>query len=93
VAHETGCPSVQILKEYLTYEDLEKWMAYFYRRKQEREKQDWYLASIAHIVACTIGQSKTKIEDHLLKFSNETPAPNPDASKAMWLKALGIKEI
>jgi hypothetical protein len=40
-----------------------------------------------------MGQSKTKIEDHLLKFSNETPAPNPDASKAMWLKALGIKEI
>ena len=58
-------------------------------RKNKREKIDYYLAGISHAIACSMGGSKSKLEDHLITFTNEQ-SYNPDASKNAWFTALGI---
>ncbi|MCU9611875.1 hypothetical protein OEK97_28625, partial [Escherichia coli] len=77
---------LQLVKELTTLEEFGKWQAYFYRRKLEHEKLDWYLASIAHTVAGSIGGSKLPLDKYLLKF--EAPVvkvTSPEESKAIWL--------
>jgi hypothetical protein len=37
-----------------------------------------------------MGGSKTKMEDHLIKFTPANEKYNPDASKNAWFTALGI---
>lgn len=51
-----------------TVEEFEKWQAYFIRRKSEVEKSDYYLAAIAQSVYRTMGGTKTKLDEHLIKF-------------------------
>jgi len=81
---------LQVVKAYTPIDEFEKWQAYFYIRRSKNEKQDYYLASIAHLVACTMGGSKTKLEEHLIKFTPANEKYNPDASKNAWFTALGI---
>jgi hypothetical protein len=50
------------------------------------------MASISHSIACAIGGSKSKLEDHLLRFEPPvTIVVTPEESKAIWLAAAGIK--
>ena len=80
---------LQVVKAYTPIDEFEKWQAYFYMRKNKREKIDYYLAGISHMIACSMGGSKSKLEDHLITFTNEH-SYNPDASKNAWFTALGI---
>ena len=72
-------------------DEFEQWQAYFYMRRNEREKTDWYLASIAQIIASSMGGSKAGIDKFLLNFEAPQTQKNVDASKTKWLSALGIK--
>jgi hypothetical protein len=85
-----GLP-LQYVKAVTSLDEFEQWQAYFYRRKTEREKSDWYLASVACAITNAFSKRPTKIEDHLLVFEG-SGKKNPDSSKATWLTALGYKE-
>ena len=82
---------VQLTKQMTTVDEFTDWQAYFIRRRNEPDKIDWYHAATIHAIYRTMGGSKGKIEDHLLKF--ETPKPkvqDPEHSKAIWMAAYGI---
>jgi len=78
-------------KQMTTLEEFADWQCYFWRRKLEHEKLDWYLASVAQTVASSMGGSKATLDQYLLKF--EPPKARvqpPEESKAIWLAALGV---
>lgn len=57
-------------------------------RRDQHDKIDWYLASVAQTIAAVNG-NKTKIHDFLLKF--ESPQERtPQDSQAMWCSIFGI---
>jgi len=85
-----GLP-IQFVKQATTLDEFEEWQAYFYRRKLENEKPDWYAAQVACMIHNSFAKKPAKIEDFLLVFEGAAKK-NPDSSKAIWLRALGYKE-
>jgi hypothetical protein len=78
---------------FTTVEEFEKWQAYFVRRKNEVEKQDYYLAAIPHAIYRSMTSAKTKLEDHLLKFEQPRKRQLSDAEmKTALLAAFGVTE-
>lgn len=72
---------------------MEKWQAYFIKRRSMNEKADWYAASISHTIAiCMGGDKKSKISDHLLKFEEPSKPKPENGSKSVWLALFGIEE-
>jgi hypothetical protein len=86
---------LQFTKQCTTLDELEKWQAYFIRRRAKRDKSDWYHAAIIAAIYNASGniKSRVKIEDCLLSFSPPKPRQSTQEQiKQTFLAVFGIKE-
>jgi hypothetical protein len=77
------------VKQLTTVSEFDKWPAYFRMRREQKDKADWYAASICHTLAAVNG-NKTKVSDYLLVFEDPEEKKQKD-SKNLWLALLGVK--
>lgn len=68
--------------------EFDNWALYFEERFRTHEKEDYLAALIASAVFNANG-GKSKLENHLLKYSGKEQH-SPKDSQSIWLGALGI---
>lgn len=72
LALHMGMP-VETLTRSMTELELHQWAQFAARKSMPLRRIEIYLAQIAHLVAVTMGGSKAKLEDFMLKVPEDKP--------------------
>lgn len=73
LALHLGMPAELMLRS-MTESELHRWGRYAGRHSLPLRRIELYLAQIAHVVAVTMGGSKSKVGDWLLKSPDDKPS-------------------